>query len=239
MGNRPTLITSASPIYLVDESCFLFLLSFPLRPTHQRAGWHYLVCVCVCVCVCVWSVCRWLSKWWLVFVGTWCYSGRWVWILRALAQFKSPGLFQDIEDGSLKFKTIHQTVSWTWCSGYDCRLSVMGVPIRNLWIANFRFSLYEICVQNQWGRKTLRSSLRASILAVQVRLLLVRIEYVLAFQIWYCELCVKKTNEGEAESITLTFVLSSFLSVKYFLKIWANHFSLLTFESFKPFYHYF
>ena len=29
-------------------------------------------------------------------------------------------------------------------------------------------------------------------------------------------------------------VLSSFLSVKYFLKIWVNHFSLLTFKSFKP-----
>ena len=40
------------------------------------------------------------------FVGIWCYSGCWVWILRAFAQFKvsqgSPGLFQDSEDGYIK-----------------------------------------------------------------------------------------------------------------------------------------
>ena len=40
------------------------------------------------------------------FVGILCYSGRLVWIFRALAQFKgsegSPGLFQDFEDGYIK-----------------------------------------------------------------------------------------------------------------------------------------
>ena len=47
----------------------------------------------------------------------------------------------------------------------------------------------------------------------------------------------EKTDKGEAESIILilTLVFSSFLSVKSFLKIIANHFFLLTFESFKPF----
>ena len=46
----------------------------------------------------------------------------------------------------------------------------------------------------------------------------------------------EKTDEGEAESIILilVLVLSSFLSVKYFLKIWGNPFPLLTFECFKP-----
>ena len=46
----------------------------------------------------------------------------------------------------------------------------------------------------------------------------------------------KKNNKGEAESIIfiLVLVLTSFLSAKYFLKIWDNHFSFLTFESFKP-----
>ena len=39
------LITSVSPIYLVDELQFLFLLFLPLRPTHQRVGWRNLVCV--------------------------------------------------------------------------------------------------------------------------------------------------------------------------------------------------
>ena len=36
------------------------------------------------------------------------------------------------------------------------------------------------------------------------------------------------------ESIIFILVRSSFLSVKFFLKIWANNFSLLIFESFKP-----
>ena len=52
------------------------------------------------------------------------------------------------------------------------------------------------------------------------------------FQIWYCELCVKKNNKGEAEGIIFILVFSSFLSVKSFLKIWANQFPLLAFESF-------
>ena len=43
---------------------------------------------------------------WLVFVGIWCYSRRWVWTFKALAQFKgsegSPGLFQDFEHGYIK-----------------------------------------------------------------------------------------------------------------------------------------
>ena len=46
----------------------------------------------------------------------------------------------------------------------------------------------------------------------------------------------EKNNEGEAESIILILIISSFLSVKYFLKVWANDFSLLTFERTKPFF---
>ena len=61
MGNCPTinhecqsylpwaiarlLITSASPIYLVDESHFMFKMSIPPRPTQQREGWCNLVCM--------------------------------------------------------------------------------------------------------------------------------------------------------------------------------------------------
>ena len=110
---------------------------------------------------CVWSFCRWWSKWWLVFVGLWCYSGLWVWILKALAQFNgrgSPGLFQDFECGYIKnirHHTVH--ICWTRCSGYDCRFSFRGMSVPNLWIANFRFSFYEVCVQNHWVHKTLRS----------------------------------------------------------------------------------
>ena len=39
------LVTSVSPIYLVDEFHFLFLLFLSLRLTQQRAGWLNLVCV--------------------------------------------------------------------------------------------------------------------------------------------------------------------------------------------------
>ena len=46
-----------------------------------------------------------------------------MWISRALEQFKGseryPGLFQDFEDGFVKFKTPHYTVSKPWCSSYD------------------------------------------------------------------------------------------------------------------------
>ena len=67
-----------------------------------------------------------------------------MWISRALAQFKGneryPGLFQDFEDGFVKFKTSHYTVSRPWCSRYDlswCRFSIKEFSVRNLWIANF------------------------------------------------------------------------------------------------------
>ena len=102
--------------------------------------------------------------------------------------------------GIEEFKTPHHTVHvcWTWCSGYDCRSSFRGMPVPNLWIANFWFSFYEVCVQNHWVHKTLWSlyELRTPTLVVQVRLPLVKIEYVFAFKIWYCELCVKKPKEN-------------------------------------------
>ena len=44
-----------------------------------------------------------------------CYSGRCVWLLSALILFmegqRSPELFQDLEDGYMKFKTPYQSVS--------------------------------------------------------------------------------------------------------------------------------
>ena len=66
-------------------------------------------------------------------------------------------------------------VNHAWCSGYDCRFSVRGFLVRNLWIANFRFSFHEIFVQNQCGHETLRLLVEDSYIAVQVRLPLVRI----------------------------------------------------------------
>ena len=115
--------------------------------------------------------------------------------------------------------TPHHTVSWTWCNGYDCRFPVRGNPVRNLWIANFRLLFYEICVQNQWGHKTLRFKWMTATLAVQSRLLLVRIEYVVTFQIWYCELCVKKAMQGRWKALlwflSLFFLVLSQLNLSW------------------------
>ena len=42
----PTIGTSVSPIYLVDEFHILFFLFLtPLKPTQQRTRWRNLVCV--------------------------------------------------------------------------------------------------------------------------------------------------------------------------------------------------
>ena len=58
-----------------------------------------------------------------------------------------------------------------------------------LCVANFRFPFYEICVQNQWWHKLLRASwgLRNRLSKFNT----VRMEYLRAFQYWYCELCVE------------------------------------------------
>ena len=36
-------------------------------------------------------------------------------------------------------------------SGYKYGFPVREIPVLILWIANFQFPLYEICVRNQWG----------------------------------------------------------------------------------------
>ena len=90
-------MTSVSPIYLVDELHILFLLFLPLRTTQERAWWHNFVCL-ECLQMIKQMV---VDFYWNVMLGCW------VWILRALVQFKgserSPGLFQDFEDGYMKF----------------------------------------------------------------------------------------------------------------------------------------
>ena len=90
--------------------------------------------------------------------------------MSTFTQFKGsewpPGLFQDfVDEYSCKTE-----------NGYDSSLAVREIPVRNLWIANFRIFIYEIYVQNQWGHKTLRLNWTTAKLAVKVRLLLVRIE---------------------------------------------------------------
>ena len=58
-----------------------------------------------------------------------------------------------------------------------------------LWVANFQFPFYEICVQNQWGIK-LWDPVEDSDTG-NPSLTTVTMKYLLAFQYWYCELCVE------------------------------------------------
>ena len=114
------------------------------------ARWRNLVCVRVCMCV--WSVCKRLSQCWLVL----CYFEWWGWNLITLAQFQGiempPGLFQDFI-----YKRVYKTlrlsslvVERTKWSGYDWGFPIKAIPGFMLWVANFRFPFYEICVRNQW-----------------------------------------------------------------------------------------
>ena len=74
-------------------------------------------------------------------------------------------------------------------------------------------------------------------MAIQVWLPLVRIEYVFSFQIWYCELCVKKPIKGR-QKLLFWFLLLFFLAFSQLNISWKFEltidFSLLNFESFKP-----
>ena len=60
------------------------------------------------------------------------------------------------------------TISRFPISGCNYGFPVRGNPVRILWIANFRFPFYEICVQNQWGHKFFRSQQRTPTLVARV-----------------------------------------------------------------------
>ena len=122
----------------------------------------------------------------------------------------------------------------TWCIGYDHRFAVREIPVRKLRLANFRFSFYKICVQNHWGHKTLRSWLRTATLLVQVRLPLVRIEYVFVFQIWYCELCMQKPKK-ERQKALFWFLFLFFLAFFQLNISWKFELTTLPFSFLKSF----
>ena len=52
-----------------------------------------------------------------------------------------------------------------------CGFPIKTIPDCILWVANFRFTFYQICFQNQWEHKILRSQLRTLAPAVLVLLL--------------------------------------------------------------------
>ena len=117
--------------------------------------------------------------------GGWCYSERWVWILRTLAQFQGielfPGLFQD----NLKALPI---------MGSQFSISVL----LNLCSESVGAQNFEILAEdsNTGGPSSFT----------------VLMEYLFPFQFWYCKLCVENRwgarGKGGAESIVLLiFVL--------------------------------
>ena len=91
------LVTGASSIYQVDEFHLLLLLFVPRRPTKQQAGWRNLVCV----------ECLQMIK--QTMVG-FCWGLMLLWTLgvhfgstsTVKGSERSPGLFQDFEDGYTK-----------------------------------------------------------------------------------------------------------------------------------------
>ena len=93
------LLTSVSYFYLVDEFHFLFLLFLTLsRPTQLREGWRNLACV----------ECLQMIKQRVV---GFCWALMLLWTLDVDFQStctvegseRFPGLFQDFEDGYIKF----------------------------------------------------------------------------------------------------------------------------------------
>ena len=82
------------------------------------------------------------------FTGVWCYSEWWVWDLITLAV-----------SGKWKISmVIPRLYGWVYKTLklspilVEQNVAVMSVSL-NLWVANFWFPFYEICVQNQWGIK--------------------------------------------------------------------------------------
>ena len=63
-----------------------------------------------------------------------------------------------------------------------------------LWIANFRFPFYEICVQNQWGRDIKLWDPVEDSDTGDPSLAIVRMEYLFACQFLYFELCVENQS---------------------------------------------
>ena len=89
------------------------------------------------------------------YIGGWCDSGCEIW-----EHFHS---FRDISRVvSRLYRWVYKTLRF---SPLTVELSVVvmtGFPVKTipdwiLWVAKFRFPFYEICVQDQWGHKVLRS----------------------------------------------------------------------------------
>ena len=161
-----------------------------------RARWLNLVSVCV------WSVCKWLSQWWLVFVllgvdatpsagGPSC-TVSWEWNVSRV----TPRLYGWVHK-TLRLSPLVVEYSVVVMSyGYVLWLWVLDWI---LWVANFWFTFYETCVQNQWGNRILRPSwkLRHWWAKFNYRL---KMKYLLAFNT-YIGNFNWKTDKGKAQSI--------------------------------------
>ena len=91
---------------------------------------------------CLWSVCRWLNQWCLVFcsIGSRCHSGWWEWNLGRLAQFQSL---------NFGFPVVELSLSRFPVRGF----SIRGTPTWILWVTNFQLSLYKLLFRISGGMK--------------------------------------------------------------------------------------
>ena len=76
----------------------------------------------------------------------------------------SPGLFQELDGWVYKILRLPNLLNklrvprqgYSRSMGYNCGVPVMWALAPILRVANFRFLLYEICIQNQWIHRILR-----------------------------------------------------------------------------------
>ena len=93
---------------------------------------------------------------------------------------------------TLRLSPVVNIVLWLWLR--DCIL----------WVANFRFPFYEICVQNQWGHKCWDPA--EDFETGDSGWITVRMEYLLVFQYWYSELCVENRWGGGRKNCFVNFL---------------------------------
>ena len=124
---------------------------FLVTPVFLRVSW----------CIqCVWSVCRWLSHWWLFFLFCWRLMLLWmmgVGFENTCAVSRKWYVSRDVprlyEWVYIALTKTHELNRWKLCSSCDSGLPLRRKPVRFPWVVSFRFMFYKINVTRQWGHK--------------------------------------------------------------------------------------
>ena len=86
---------------------------------------------------------------------------------------------------------------------YD-EFSNKKIPDWILWVVNFQFRFYEICVQNWWEHKIFKDP-SWGLRQWRSRFNYCYEEYLFACQFWYCELCVENRWGGSRKYYFVNF----------------------------------